>query len=156
MVFTAEVTADITRQEGEVSWGMYWGTNVSRVMVQGARVQYVIDLSQLQTSDLIYDPRTNVLTLTLPQPKVDASMVAIDPAQIQTLDLRGGWARFDKQDTRDHAIAELKPQVLTQAQAPFIRELAHSAGIDAAEKLVGPLASALSHEGTVVRVAYRE
>lgn len=156
VVFTADVNADITREEGSASWGMYWGTNVSRVTVHDARVQYVIDLSGLQTSDMIYNDDAKVLTVYLPRPKIDSSMVAIDPGQIQTLDLRGGWARFDKQETRDHAIAELKPQVLSQASAPFVRELAQSAGIDAGMKLISPLASALSRDGAQVRVAYRD
>jgi len=156
VVFTADINADITREEGSSSWGMYWGTNVSRVAVRGARVQYVIDLSNLQTSDIIYNDHAKMLTVFLPRPKIDTAMVAIDPARIQTLDLRGGWARFDKSETRDHAVAELRPQVITQAQAPFVRELAESAGIDAASKLVSPLASALSRDGMEVRVAYRE
>ena len=156
VVFTADISADVTRQEGSSAWGIYWGTNVSRVAVRDAKVQFVIDLSKLQTSDVIYDDHAKMLTLFLPRPTIDAAMVAIDPGKIQTLDLRGGWARFDKSDTLGHAIAELRPQVLTQAEAPFVRELAQSAGIDAATKLLGPLAGALSHDGMDIRVTYRE
>ena len=62
VVFTADVNADITREEKCGELGIYWGTNISRVVVQQARVQYVIDLSRLQTSDMIYNEDARVLT----------------------------------------------------------------------------------------------
>lgn len=155
VVFTAEVSTDVTREEGDTRWGLYWGTNVARVAVKNARVQYVIDLDRVETSDFIYSEDAKVLAVMLPKPHVDTSMVAIDPGAVQTLDLRGGWARFDKQETRDHAIAELRPKILSQAQAPFVRELAEAAGVDSATRLMQPLASTLARDGVMVKVSYR-
>jgi len=156
VVFTAEVSTDVTREEGDTSWGMYWGTNVARVAVKNARVQYVIDLNKLETSDFVYNEQAKVLVIALPRPHADTSMVAIDPGAVQTLDLRGGWARMDKYQTRDHAIAELRPKILTQAQVPFVQELAQAAGIETSTQLMQPLADAISRDGATVRVTYRE
>ena len=91
-----------------------------------------------------------------PRPHVDTSMVDIDPGQVETLDLRGGWARFDKEDTKDHALAELRPKIVEQAGAPHIRELAEARGIEAAGKLMQPLASVLGRDGVRLCVAYRD
>jgi len=156
VVFETTVNADVTREEGASSWGVYWGTNVARVAVRDARVQYVIDLNRLGTSDFQYDRESKLLTVCLPRPRVDTSMVNIDPARIQTLDLRGGWARFDKQETRDSAIATLRPQVINQAQAPFVRELAANAGIDSMAHLLEPLASALAQDGAKLKISYMQ
>jgi len=156
VVFETTVNADVTREEGASSWGVYWGTNVARVAVRDARVQYVIDLNRLGTSDFQYDRESKLLTVCLPRPRVDTSMVNIDPARIQTLDLRGGWARFDKQETRDSAIATLRPQVINQAQAPFVRELAANAGIDSMTHLLEPLANALAQDGAKLKISYMQ
>jgi hypothetical protein len=156
VVLSTGISTDVTREEGSSSWGIYWGTNVARVAVKNARVQYVIDCGKLGTSDYVYDEPGRVLSVTFPRPHVDTSMVDIDPGQVETLDLRGGWARFDKEDTKEHALAELRPKIVAQAQAPFFREAAESGGIEAAERLLQPLASALSREGVSVHVAYRD
>jgi hypothetical protein len=155
VVMTTEISADVTREEGSTSWGVYWGTNVARVAVKNARVQYVIDVGKMGTADFIYDPQAKVLTALFPHPHVDTAMVAIDPGQVMTLDLRGGWARFDKQETKEHALAELRPKIVTQASAPFLREAAETRGIEAATKLLQPMADALQRDGVTVRVEYR-
>lgn len=155
VVFTADVSADVTREEGSSSWGVYWGTNVARVRVRDAHVNYVVDLSKLETSDFIFNDQAKVLSIFIPRPRIDNDMVAIDPAKIETLDLRGGWARFDKQDTRDNAIAELRPKAIIQAQAPFVKELAMNSGIDTTAHLLQPMADALNRDGVTLRVSYK-
>jgi hypothetical protein len=155
VVFKAQINADVTQTDNYSRFGVYWGANTARVMVRDAQVQYVIDMSNLQTSDYIYNEDAKVLSLFLPRPKLDTEMVSIDPAKIQTLDLRGGWARFDKLATRDQAIAELRPNILSQATAPYIRELAASNGIDATTRLLQPLADTLARDGVAVKVEYK-
>ena len=156
VVLSAGISTDVTREEGSSSWGIYWGTNVARVAVKNARVQYVIDCGTLRTSDYVYNEPARVLSITFPRPQVDTSMVNIDPGQVETLDLRGGWARFDKEDTKDHALAELRPKIVVQAQAPYIRELAEARGMEAAGRLLQPLADALNRDGVRLSVAYRD
>ena len=156
VVFSADISVDVTREEGSTSWGFYWGTNIARVVVKNARVQYVIDLGNMQTSDFVYQERENVMAVTLPRPHVDASMVAIDPGQVMTLDLRGGWARFDKQDTKERALAELWPNVVVEASKPQWQELAKAPGIEAATKLLQPMTDALRRDGVTVRIEYRK
>jgi hypothetical protein len=150
------VSGDVTREEGSSSWGMYWGTNTARVVVKDAHTQYYIDLSALQTSDVQYTDSEKILRLTVPRPRLDTDMVAIDPGKIQTADLRGGWARWDKQGTKDRAIAELKPSIIVQASKPFIRKQAEDAGIDAMKGVLSPMAEALKPEGVKVEVKYRD
>jgi hypothetical protein len=156
VVFETVVNADITREEGASSWGVYWGTNVARVAVKDARVQYVIDLDGLSTSNFVYNEEAKVLTIAVPRPHIDTTMVSIDPARIQTLDLRGGWARFDKQETRTNAIASLRPQVIAQAQAPFVQKLAAESGIEMMTQFLNPLAGTLSKEGAQVKIVYTQ
>ena len=156
VVLSAGISTDVTRTEGSSSFGIYWGTNVARIAVKNARVQYVIDCQQLETSDYVYNAPAKVLSVTFPRPHVDMSMVDIDPGQVQTLGLQGGWARFDKEDTKDHALAELRPKIITQAQAPYIRDLADARGIEAAGKLLQPMADALTRDDVRLRIAYRE
>jgi hypothetical protein len=156
VVMTAAISTDVTRQEAITSWGMYWGTNVARVAVKDARVQWVIDCNKMQPSDYSYNEGTKVLSVNFPRPHVDASMVAIDPGRVLTLDLRGGWARFDKDETRDHALAEMRPTIIAQASALHLRECAEGRGMEATTKLLQPLAATLSRDGVTVRVAWRD
>jgi hypothetical protein len=156
VVFDTTLNIDVTREDGTSSWGVYWGTNVARVAVRDAHVPYVIDLTQLGTSDFEYNSEARVVTLTVPRPKIDGNLVSIDPAKIQTLDLRGGWARFDKHDTREHAVAELRPKLITQAQTPFVRKLADDAGIETLTAFVQPLAETLARNGATVKVVYTQ
>ncbi|HVS72874.1 MAG TPA: DUF4230 domain-containing protein [Phycisphaerae bacterium] len=155
VVLEPVVSADVTREEGDSSWGMYWGTNVARVAVKDAHTQYVIDLSGMQTSDYLYDDSAKTLRVIVPKPRLDMDMISIDPAKIQTLDLSGGWARWDKRDTRDRAIAELKPTIIVQASKPFIKEQANEAGIAAMQSILSPLAQALKPQGVKVEVHYQ-
>ncbi len=126
-----------------------------RGAVRGAKVQYVIDLAGMGTSDFVYEDSTRTLTVLVPRPRVDTEMVAIDPSKIETLDLRGGWARLDKQETREHAIAELRPKVIMQANAPIAKKEAEAAGKEAMAQFLSPLAGNLKNEGVSVAVAYR-
>lgn len=155
IVLESSIDADVTREEGDTSWGFYWGTNVARVAVRDARVQYCIDLSSLGTADFVYDHARKTLTVTIPYPRLDTQMVGIDPAKIQTLDLRGGWARLDKQSTRDSAIAELRPRIIIQASTPFMKKQAEEAGKTAMLNLLSPMAQTLGKEGVKLDVVYR-
>jgi hypothetical protein len=156
VVFSAKVNADVTQVETASSWGIYWGTNTARVIARDAGAPYVIDLSKLNTSDFVYNDEAKVLSLYVPRPKMDTDMVSIDPAKIQTVDLSGGWLRWDKQTTRDHALSEIKTNVVKQANAPYIRQLADAAGIESTTKLLQPMAETLAREGVTVKVNYRE
>jgi len=155
VVLQTTVDADVTREEGSTSWGMYWGTNVARVAVHGAHVQYYVDLTTLSTGDFVYDAAAKTLTVTLPQPRLDTSMVSIDPGQIQTLDLRGGWMRWNKEETRDNAIAELKPKIITQGSTPFMQKEARDAGKEAMTRFLAPLMINLMKDGVKLSVVYR-
>jgi hypothetical protein len=155
VVLETTVDADVTREEGSTSWGMYWGTNVARVAVKDAHMQYYIDLTGLGTADFNYNDTAKTLTISVPAPRLDTTMISIDPAKIQTLDLRGGWARWDKQDTRDSAIGELRPKIIIQADTPFMQKQAQDAGKQAIVQFLKPLMENLSKEGVKMDVVYR-
>jgi hypothetical protein len=156
VVLNAKVNADVTRMEGSSRWGIYWGTNTARVVVRDARVQYTIDLAGLGSSDFDYNEKTKVLTVTVPRPQIDTQMVSIDPSKIETLDLTGGWARFNKRETWDHAVAELVPKVILEGSRPLVRKEADEAGKEAMLNLLQPLADRVSKEGVSIAVKYRE
>jgi hypothetical protein len=155
LVLKTTVDADVTRQEGSTSWGMYWGTNVARVAVKGAHVQYSIDLETMGTANFLFDEPTRTVTVFAPHPTIDTDMVSIDPASIQTLDLRGGWMRWDKDETRDHAIAELRPNVIIEASKPFLKKQADEAGREALVNLLYPMAQNLQTQGIKLEVKYQ-
>jgi len=145
---------DVTRDDSYASMGVYWGTNRVRIIAHDTKAQFVIDLSRLQTSDFILNGKT--LQVTLPQPHIDVDMVSIDPSKIETVDSRGGWARFDKEETKKMAIAELKPRLIMQADTPLTRRLANEAGIEAMQNLLRPLALELAKEDIDIKVTYRD
>jgi hypothetical protein len=156
VVLTSTLDVDVTRKEGSSSWGVYWGTNVARVMVRDAKVQYCIDLGTVGTADLGFDESRRVLTINVPRPHLDEGMVSIDPAKIETVDLSGGWARWDKRDTWDRAVAELMPKVLRQAKAdPLLAKEADEAGKEAVTAFLKPVADTLHGEDVTLEVRYR-
>jgi hypothetical protein len=155
VVLETTVDADVTREEGSTAWGMYWGTNVARVAVKDAHVQYYIDLSNLGTADFTYSEPAKTLTVSLPPPKLDTTMVSIDPAKIQTLDLRGGWMRWNKSETRDNAIAELRPKIIIQASTSFMQKEARDAGQEATSRFLTPLLTNLNKDGIKLLITYR-
>ena len=114
-----------------------------------------VHAGQLYAMGLI-DEASHVLKVTFPRPHVDTAQVAIDPGKVQTLDLRGGWMLFDKDETRDHAMAELRPQVIAEASASHFRELAEIRGLETTTKLLKPLAEALTRDNISVQVTYRD
>lgn len=154
VVLKTSINADVTRDEASSRFGIYWGTNTARVLVKDARVQYYIDLAKTSTMNYRFDAASNVLTLTLPKPRLDTEMVGIDPGQISTLDLRGGWARFDKAATRENAILELRPTIITQANAPLVKKQAEEAGREAMGAWLRPLTDSLNKQGVRLRVEY--
>jgi len=156
VVLKVTVTADVTRQEGSSSWGMYWGTNTARVVARDARAQYYIDLAGIGTSDFVYDEKAKTVTVTVPRPQLDTQMGSIDPSKIQTLDLSGGWMRWNKRETWERAVAELVPKVITEASRPIWRKQAEDAGKEAMMGLLRPMSDTVGKDGVVVEVRYRD
>ena len=63
---------------------------------------------------------------------------------------------WNKQDTKDRAIAELRPKLITQAQAPFVQQLAAEAGLTTTTQFLQPLADTLAKDGTTIKVVYNQ
>ncbi len=155
VVLQTTVTASIERAESAQSWGVYWGTNTARVVAREVKVQYAIDLRQFGESDLEYSASRRVVMVRVPRPVLDEEMVAIDPAKIETLSVQGGWARFDKQETRERAVQELKPRAVLAAKGMLIKKEAEAAGLEAMGNVLKPLAGRLGAQGVRVAVGYR-
>jgi len=155
VVLKTSVTADVTRDETYTHWGIYWGTNTARVIAPNAQVQYYIDLSAVGTSNYVYDEASKSLTLTLPPPKLDTDF-SIDPSKIQVPDLRSGWNRWDKDETKDNAVKDLFPALLIQARSPLLLKEAREDGIEAMENWLKPLADTLAKDGVTLVVKYKE
>jgi len=154
VVHEATIDADIQKSEEYRSWGVYWGTNTARVVVKNAKVQFVIPLEQVGSANFTYDETAKKLTVKVPAPRVDEDMVAIDPAQISVVDARGGWARFDKQETVDRARQALKPKVIEQAKSPLFKRVAEDDGKTAMKNFLAPLIEQLGKEGVTVEIEY--
>ena len=60
-----------------------------------ARVQYVIPLSEIGREDFFYDPETKHLLLTLPNPRLDTTIVEVstDPSEVE-IERDVGWLRI--------------------------------------------------------------
>ncbi|HVS73215.1 MAG TPA: hypothetical protein VHQ47_18310 [Phycisphaerae bacterium] len=117
---TVITTVEIDRSDSYKSWGIYWGTNVAKVRASNVRIQYMMDMGDLQTSDVSLDTSAVPARLTIyaPTPRVDEDMVAIDPTQIET-SIDGGWMRWDKAKTLADAVNDLKGAAIKQARAGF-------------------------------------
>jgi hypothetical protein len=156
VVLQSTINVDITREESGSSWGIYWGTNTARIRA-GATVQYVIDLNNLGTADVEFSEASKTVTIQVPRPILDGTMVDMDPSKVETLDLSGGWMRFDKRDTWDRALAELRPKVIQQASKDtLLQKEANESGREKLEQLFNGLANELRKEGVTVQVRYRD
>lgn len=126
---TVITTVEINRSDTYKSWGVYWGTNVAQVRATGVRLQYMMDMGELQTSDITVDAASVPARVIIfaPTPRVDENMVVIDPLGIET-SVNGGWMRWDKAKTLTDAIGDLKSRAIVQAKKEYLLDAAKAQG----------------------------
>ncbi len=152
VVLQADVEAEL-RKSSEKRWR--WidlGTTTVWLAAPG-RVQYVIDLSDIGTDALEYEPERNTLLVRLPRPYLDRDMVYVepDPAKIAVMK-QIGWARLDRcsgRQVESQVRRELRSAILAAGEHEWIRERAEKAAHEAVAKLLRPIAAKLGGETTV-------
>ena len=160
VVLTAPINVDVTKpSERKILWGLNLGTTTVRLRVAGSKVQYVVPLGQLRPGDARYDPRKNILVVSVPHPVLDEDMVDVpsDPAQIE-METDLGWARLDRfsgRFLRKQAMTDLRPAVIEQARSELLHDQAQDrARLILTDRLLTTLGNKLRPE-LEVKVEFR-
>jgi hypothetical protein len=134
VVFTADVAVMITKfSEKKMLYGkLDLGTSTVRLRAAGNKAQIIIPMKHLASSDFRYDEAADQLTVTLPAPRVDESLVEVqtDPNYYE-LETDLGWARLDRFSgdfLREQARRDLRPAVILEANQPRIMKMAEESG----------------------------
>ncbi len=124
-VFSAELAPVVSAEDSRLL-GL---VNSRQVAVIPARVDYTIDLSEMDASRLDWDPAKQVLTVRLPPLK--ASKPNLDEARAQYL-REGVWITREAQDTLSRKNTQAAEKLaLEQAVNPVLSGLARAAAKDA-------------------------
>lgn len=147
---TVKTTVELERNDSYKTWGIYWGTNVAKVRAKNVKVQYAMDMGDLQPSDVRVDTSSDPprLVVLIPSPHVDEDMVAIDPSEIE-VDASGGWMRWDKAKTAADAVKDLKRVAIEQAKKEFLLDAAKAQGKKNIEELLKRAAPSSSKPYTI-------
>ncbi|MCL2646053.1 MAG: DUF4230 domain-containing protein, partial [Phycisphaerales bacterium] len=133
---SAEFAPEVEKKEEYRGWGIYWGTTAARVKAEGCKVQYVVPLETFSSSNIKLDPDKRIMTVILPRPKVDDSIVEI-PLDRVYVESSSAWARFNKGEMAKEAQNMLRAAALAQiSQQPGLQELAEKNVKEAMQKLI--------------------
>jgi len=134
VVFTADVAVMITKfSEKRVLYGkLDLGTSTVRIRAAGNKAQIIVPLKDLASSDFRYDENADQLTVVLPTPRIDESLVEVqtDPTYYE-VETELGWARLDRfsgEFLREQARRDLRPAVIAEASNPHIIKMAQTSG----------------------------
>jgi hypothetical protein len=155
VVYTADVSVMITKySEKKVVYGkLNLGTTTVRVRAAGNKAQIIVPLKSLATSDFRYNETDRHLTVTVPAPRVDESLVEVqtDPTfyEVQT---EVGWARLNKLSgdfLREQARRDLRPAVILEANQPHVIDLAKKSAQEKIAALLEPTIKAVEPNARV-------
>jgi len=113
------------------------------VRAKGNRAQYFVDLNGIKESDFRLSNGGKSLVVTVPQPRVDESIIEVqsDPNQIE-VQTKVGWLRTDKRSgeiTRTEAKQALREAVVAEAKSQIYLDLARKNAQDKVTGLIDPL-----------------
>lgn len=149
VVLSAEVTVEVTRTSSKILFDMFdLGDTVVTLRAKGNRAQYYIPLEKVSADDFRLSSDKQSLTVFLPAPRVDDSIVEVqsDPGQVE-IKTEVGWARLDKHSgelARDEAKRSLRAAIISEAKTPVFVELARKNAREKVGDLLGPLVRQLS------------
>lgn len=161
VVFTADVSVMVTKfSDKKVLYGkLDLGTTTVRLRASGNKAQLIIPLKDVAAADFHFDEEKDQLTVTLPSPRVDETLVEVqtDPAYYE-LQTELGWARLDKYSgdfLREQAKKDLRPAVLAEAGNKRNVEMAKNSG---REKIAALLEASIKslRPNTTVAVEFKE
>jgi hypothetical protein len=155
VVYTANVSVMITKtSEKKALFGkLDLGSTTVRLRAAGNKAQIIVPLKQLAAGDFYYNPDQKKLTVTIPPPRVDESLVEVqtDPAFYE-LETDLGWARLDSLSgdfLREQARRDLRPSVVAEASDPRIIEKAKESARQKIAALLQPALTPISADATV-------
>jgi hypothetical protein len=144
VVLSADVTVEVTRTSSKILFDrLDFGDTVTTVRTKGNRAQYSIDLNNIKESDFRLKNDGKTLIVTVPEPRVDESIVEVqsDPNQIE-VQTKVGWLRTDKRSgeiTRAEARKALRDAVISEAKSQMYVDLARKNAQDKVAGLLNPL-----------------
>jgi hypothetical protein len=147
VVLTANVTADVHKENTKEWLGVNWGTTTVDLKAPG-KVQFYVPLGDFGPQNIQVSGRTVIVTVPTPLPDHDLVEVESDPAKIE-VKTDAGWARLKSwsgQALENKAKRELRGYILQAADTPLIHEQAATGARQALTPLLEPLATALQSD----------
>jgi hypothetical protein len=144
VVLSADVTVEVTRTSSKILFErLDFGDTVTTVRTKGNRAQYSVDLNGIKKRDFRFSPDGKSLVVTVPEPRVDESIVEVqsDPNQIE-VQTKVGWLRTDKRSgelTRAEAKKALRDAVVAEAKSQIYIDLARKNAREKISDLINPL-----------------
>ncbi|HEY6228267.1 MAG TPA: DUF4230 domain-containing protein [Verrucomicrobiae bacterium] len=144
VVLSADVTVEVTRTSSKILFDrLDFGDTVTTVRTKGNRAQYFVDLNNVKESDFRLRNGGQDLVVTVPEPRVDESIVEVqsDPSQIE-VQTKVGWLRTDKKSgelTRAEAKKALRDAVISEAKSQIYVDLARKNAQEKVTALLDPL-----------------
>jgi hypothetical protein len=144
VVLSADVTVEVTRSSSKILFDrLDFGDTVTTVRTKGNRAQYFVDLNGIKESDFRLSGGGRNLIVTVPDPRVDESIVEVqsDPNQIE-VQTKVGWLRTDKRSgeiTRAEAKKALRDAVVSEAKSQIYVDLARKNAQEKVAALLNPL-----------------
>lgn len=149
-VFSAELAPVVSAEDSRLM-GL---VTSKQIAVIPARVDYTIDLSGIDRSDLGWDGPTETLTVRLPD--VTAGKPNLDEARAQYL-REGIWISRDAQDSLSRKNTRLaEDQALKQATTPVLMGLAKNAAKDAIRQNLAIPLSVAGYDNVKVEVYFQD
>jgi hypothetical protein len=144
VVLSADITVEVTQTSSKIVWDLFdFGDTVTTVRTRGNRAQYFVALEQIKESDFQLINGGRSLLVTVPQPRVDESIVEVqtNPDQIE-VKTDVGWGRLDKRSgelTRAEAKKSLRQAIISEAKSPRYAEEARDSARKKIAGLLNPL-----------------
>ena len=144
VVLSADVTVEVTRTSSKILFDrLDFGDTITTVRTKGNRAQYFVDLNNVKESDFRLRNGGQDLVVTVPEPRVDESIVEVqsDPSQIE-VQTKVGWLRTDKKSgelTRAEAKKALRDAVISEAKSQIYVDLARKNAQEKVTALLDPL-----------------
>jgi hypothetical protein len=144
VVLSADVTVEVTKTSSKILFDrLDFGDTVATVRSRGNRAQYFVALDQIRESDFHVSGDGRNVTVTVPTPRVDESIVEVqtDPDQME-VKTEVGWGRLDKRSgelARTEAKRSMREAVISEAKTPVYMELARKNAQEKVSELLTPL-----------------
>ncbi len=153
VVYTADVAVMITKISDKKVYGIDFGTTRVRLRASGNKAQLIIPLKDLSEGDFQFNEAEDKLTITLPAPHVDETLVEVqtDP-NFYEFQTDVGWARLDSFSgdfLREQARRDLRPAVIAEANNTYIIKAAEQSGREKVIALMEAVVAPIRPETTI-------